>query len=193
MRQEPRKALQFRMALKRIKFTHKVNESETTFHMMHSTRQQTSLSLMDTSVSRAPFDTSDPSSTIASATMMTSRHKLHQLRRRWAHWKRCGGILTWTRITSTYSVEIFRWTFFSGVPKHGPSGSHSLINSRFSSILASDISSRSWWALSKKKKIGTRGCVRCFILSHAYEIWLQLDRRTSLEKWSPSVKLQSSN
>jgi hypothetical protein len=49
--------------------------------------------------------------------------------------KKCGGILTWTRITSTYSFELFQWTSFSGVPKRGPSGSHSSINSRFSSIV----------------------------------------------------------
>jgi hypothetical protein len=85
MRQELRTALQFRMALKRIKLAHKVNESNTTSHMTHSPRQQTSLSMMDTSVSHAPFNTSDPTSTIASATMMTSRHELHQLRRRCAH------------------------------------------------------------------------------------------------------------
>ena len=39
------------------------------------------LSLMDMSLSRAPFDTLDPSSTIASATMMISWHELHQLLR----------------------------------------------------------------------------------------------------------------
>jgi hypothetical protein len=79
MRQEPRTALQFRMMLKRINLAHKVDKSEITSHMTHSLRQQTSLSPMDTSVSLAPSDTSDPSSTIASAMMMTSRHELHQL------------------------------------------------------------------------------------------------------------------
>jgi hypothetical protein len=51
------------MVLKRIKLTHKVNESEITSHMMHSPRHQTSLFPMDTLVSRrAPSNTSDPSS-----------------------------------------------------------------------------------------------------------------------------------
>ena len=73
-RGKARTALHFQMALKRIKHAHKVNKSEITLHMMHSPRQQTSLSPMNTSVSCAPFATLDPSSTTASAKMMTSQH-----------------------------------------------------------------------------------------------------------------------
>ena len=66
--------------------------------------------------------------------------------------------------------------------KRGLSGSHSLTNSRSSSIVASDVSSRYWWARSKKKKLGMKEYLRCFILFHAYKIWLWPDWQTSLEK-----------